>query len=57
MKVTKEQYEFAQNKVEELLSLISDDMSANQQLVEELTLVSEVVIASEKEYFPICPTN
>ena len=57
MKVSKEQYEFAQNKVEELLSLISDDMSANQPLVEELTLVSEVVIEYEKEYFPICPTN
>ena len=57
MKVTKEQYEFAQNKVEELLSLISDDMSANQPLVEELTLASEVVIEDEKEYFPICPTN
>ena len=36
MKVTKEQYEFAQNRVEELLPLVSDEMSADNPLVKEL---------------------
>ena len=53
MKVSKEQYEFAQNKVEELLPLVSDEMSANDPLAVELALMSDVVIAYEKEYFAI----
>jgi HTH-type transcriptional regulator/antitoxin HigA len=53
MKVSKEQYEFAQNKVEELLPLVSDEMSADNPLVKELALMSDVVIAYEKEHFPI----
>ena len=53
MKVSKEQYEFAQNRVEELLPLVSDEMSANHPLAVELALMSDVVIAYEKEHFPI----
>lgn len=53
MKVSKEQYEFAQNRVEELLPLVNDEMAANAPLVVELALMSDVVIAYEKEYFPI----
>ena len=53
MKETKEQYEFAQNKVEELLPLVSDEMSANHPLAVELALMSDVVIAYEKEHFSI----
>lgn len=53
MKVTKEQYEFAQNRVEELLPLVSDEMSANHPLVVELALMSDVVIAYEKKHFSI----
>ena len=53
MKVSKEQYEFAQNKVEELLPLVSDEMSANDPLAVELALMSDIVIAYEKEHFPI----
>ena len=53
MKVTKEQYEFAQNRVEELLPLVSDEMAANHPLAVELALMSDVVIAYEKEHFPI----
>ena len=53
MKVSKEQYEFAQNKIEELLPLVSDEMSANHPLAVELALMSDVVIAYEKEHFPI----
>ena len=53
MKVTKEQYKFAQNRVEELLPLVSDEMSANHPLAVELALMSDVVIAYEKEHFSI----
>ena len=53
MKVTKEQYEFAQNRVEELLPLVSEEMSAGHPLAVELALMSDVVIAYEKEHFPI----
>ena len=53
MKVTKEQYEFAQNRVEELLPLVSDEMSANHPLAVELALMCDVVIAYEKEHFSI----
>lgn len=53
MKVTKEQYEFAQNRIEELLPLVGDEMSANHPLVVELALMSDVVISYEKEHFPI----
>ena len=53
MEVTKEQYEFAQNRLEELLPLVSDGMSANDPLAVELALMSDVVIVYEKEHFPI----
>ena len=53
MKVTKEEYEFAQNRVEELLPQVSDEMSAGHPLAMELALMSDVVIAYENEYFPI----
>lgn len=52
-KITKEQYEFAQKRVEELLPVVSDDMPANDPAAIELVLMSEVVIAYEKEHFPI----
>ena len=53
MKVTKGQYKFAQNRVEELLPLVSDEMSANHPMVIELVSMSDVVIAYEIENFPI----
>ena len=53
MKATKEEYEFALYRVEELLPLMSDEMSANHPMVIELALMSDVVIAYEIENFPI----
>ncbi|MDR1202850.1 MAG: helix-turn-helix transcriptional regulator [Tannerellaceae bacterium] len=52
-KVSKEQYEFALAKVEELLPLIGDDTPSNDKNAIELTLMSEIVISYEKEHFPI----
>lgn len=52
-KVTKEQYEFALARVEELLPLVEENTPANDKNVVELTVMSDVVIAYEKEHFPI----
>jgi HTH-type transcriptional regulator/antitoxin HigA len=52
-KITKEQYEFALARVEELLPLVDDNTAANDKHAVELTLVSDIVIAYEKEHYPI----
>lgn len=52
-KVTKEQYEFALARVEELLPLVDDNTPANDKNAVELTMMSDVVIAYEKEHYPI----
>jgi len=51
--VTKYQYEFAMARVEELLPLIDDSTSLNDKNAIELSVMSDVVIAYEKEHFPI----
>ena len=52
-KVTKEQYEFALERVEELLPLVGEDTPANDKHAVELNVMSDIVIAYEKEHFPI----
>ena len=52
-KITKEQYEFALARVEELLPMVDDNTPANDKSAIELTVMSDIVIAYEKEYFPI----
>jgi HTH-type transcriptional regulator/antitoxin HigA len=52
-KITQQQYEFALAKVEELLPLVDDNTPANEPVSLELSLMSEIVIAYEKVYFPI----
>ncbi|GHU80174.1 hypothetical protein FACS1894145_6000 [Bacteroidia bacterium] len=52
-KITKEQYEFANVKIEELLPLVDDNTPANDIKAVELGLMSDIVIAYEKEHFPI----
>jgi Predicted transcription factor, homolog of eukaryotic MBF1 len=52
-KITKEQYEFALARIEELLPLVNDDTPANDCNAIELTMMSDVVIDYEKEHFPI----
>lgn len=51
--ITKEQYEFAQGRVEALLPLVDDSMPLTDPRVVELSLMADIVIAYEKEYFPI----
>jgi len=52
-KITKEQYEFALARIEELLPLVNDDTPANDRNTIELTMMSDVVTDYEKEHFPI----
>ncbi|MDR0686537.1 MAG: helix-turn-helix domain-containing protein [Dysgonamonadaceae bacterium] len=51
--ITKEQYEFALAKVEELLPLVGDDTPANDKKALELSLMSDIVIAYEKLHYPV----
>jgi len=51
--ITKEQYEFAVNRVEELLPIVYDTTPANDKNAVELSLMSDIVIAYEKEHYPI----
>ena len=52
-KITKEQYEFALQRIEELLPLFDDNTPTNDRNSIELTLMSDTVIEYEKEHFPI----
>lgn len=51
--ITKEQYEFALNKIEELLPLVTDETPANAPEAIELALMSDIVEAYEKKHYPI----
>ena len=53
MEITKEQYEYALNRIEELLPLVTDSTPANDKNAVELTLVSDVVEAYETIHYPI----
>lgn len=52
-KITKEQYEFALQRIEELLPLVDDNTLTNDRNSIELTLMSDTVIEYEKEHYPI----
>ncbi len=52
-KITKEQYEFAAARVEELLPIVDDNTPANDRNAVELSMMSDIVIAYEKEHYPI----
>lgn len=52
-KVTKQQYEYALNRVEELLPQVDDSLPANDRKAVELSVMSDIVISYEKEHFPI----
>lgn len=52
-KITKEQYDFAVERVEELLPLVDDSTPANDKNAVELSMMSDIVIAYEKEHYPI----
>ncbi len=51
--ITKEQYEFALARIEELLPMVDDNTPSNDRNAVELTMMSDVVIDYEKEHYPI----
>ena len=51
-RITKEQYEYAQERIEELLPVV-DGYDVNDRRAVELSVLSDIVIEYEKEYFPI----
>ena len=53
MGVTKEQYEFALQRIEELLPLVDDTTPASDRNAVELTIMSDAVIAYENENYPM----
>lgn len=52
-KVSKEQYEFALAKIEELLPLVDNNTPANDKKAIELSVMSDIVISYEKKHYPI----
>lgn len=50
---SKEQYEYALTRIEELLPLVQEDTPANDKHAVELSVVSDVVIDYEKTHYPI----
>lgn len=52
-RITKEQYEFALARIEELLPQVDAGTPANDRNAVELTMMSDVVIGYEKEHYPV----
>ena len=46
-------YEYALNRVEELLPLVSDETPVNDPRAIELSIMSECIIAYEEKHYPI----
>ena len=51
--ITKEQYNFALTRIEELLPIVNDNTPANDTKAVELSVMSDIVIEYEKKNFPI----
>lgn len=52
-KITKKQYEDALKRVEVLLPTVTDETFATDKNAIELSTMSDIVIAYEKEHYPI----
>ena len=52
-RITKEQYEFALARIEELLKVVSDDMPLTDPRMAELDMLSELVEEYEDVHYPI----
>ena len=53
MEITRQQYEFALARIEELLPIVDDKTTVTDRNAVELVLLSEVVIEYESIHFPI----
>ncbi len=52
-KITKEQYELALARIEELLPMVDESTPLTNRHTVELSLMSDIVIEYEKEHYPI----
>lgn len=53
MDITKNQYEYALNRIEELLPLVTDETPLSDSISIELEIVSDIVETYEKLHYPI----
>lgn len=53
MEISKQQYEYALDRIEDLLPLVTDETPANDKNAIELTIVSDVVMVYESKHYPI----
>ena len=53
MEISKQQYEYALNRIEELLPLVTDETLPTEASAIELAIVSDVVENYEKIHYPI----
>lgn len=53
MEISKKQYEFALERIEELLPVVDDTIAADDRKAVELSLMSEIVIEYESVHYPI----
>lgn len=53
MEISKNQYEYALSRIEDLLPVVNDDTPINDKNLIELTIVSDLVESYEKEHYPI----
>lgn len=53
MEISKKQYEYALERIEELLPLVCEDAPAYDRNSVELTIVSDIVEQYEKKHYPI----
>ena len=53
MEISKQQYEYALNRIEDLLPLVTEETPASDKNAIELTILSDVVEAYEKIHYPI----
>ncbi|MBD5258080.1 MAG: hypothetical protein HDS52_05275 [Barnesiella sp.] len=51
--ISEKQYEYALDRIEELLPLVSDETPSDDKNAIELAIVSDVVEAYEKIHYPI----
>lgn len=51
-KVSKEQYEFALIRIEELLPLVNDNTPANDKNAVELSVISDIVLHTKRNIIP-----
>ncbi len=50
---TEEQYQFALNRIEELLPVVTDETPKTDKNAIELAIMSDIVIAYEEEHYPL----